>query len=144
MERCGSKDDHIHSTLPEPSIPAMDKPAHMVKYPAHAWPPARGGEAVTGPGARLAAGTGRWGGGAVAGPGARLAAGTGRAARAGRGVGYQMSGWRGGQGRACSSWAERSIRVASSALRAASMTPMGRPSAVQYSGTFTAGWPDTL
>ena len=47
-------------------------------------------------------------------------------------------------GRACSSWADREIRVASSPIRPASITPIGRPSAFQCSGTFTAGWPDTL
>ena len=57
---------------------------------------------------------------------------------------YQTGGWRSFQGRACSSWADREIRVPSPPIRPASITPIGRPSAVQCSGTFTAGWPDTL
>jgi len=57
---------------------------------------------------------------------------------------YQRGGRRSFQGRACSSWADREISVPSSAMRPASMMPIGRPSAVQCSGTLTAGWPDTL
>src|ERR1700759_4261835 len=57
---------------------------------------------------------------------------------------YQSGGWRPCHGRACSSCADREISVASSPIRPASITPIGRPSAFQCSGTFTAGCPDTL
>ena len=59
-------------------------------------------------------------------------------------LGHQSGGCLSFHGRACSSWADREIRVASSPIRPASITPIGRPSAFQCSGTFTAGWPDTL
>ena len=36
------------------------------------------------------------------------------------------------------------MRVPSSAIRPASMTPIGNPSAVQCSGRLTAGWPVRL
>ena len=57
---------------------------------------------------------------------------------------HQSGGCLSFHGRACSSWADREIRVPSSPIRPASITPIGRPSAFQCSGTFTAGWPDTL
>ncbi len=57
---------------------------------------------------------------------------------------HQMEGCLSFQGRASSSWADREIRVASSPIRPASITPMGSPSALQCSGTLTAGWPDML
>jgi hypothetical protein len=56
----------------------------------------------------------------------------------------QSGGCRSFHGRACSSCADREIRVPSSPIRPASMMPIGRPAAVQCSGTLTAGWPDTL
>ncbi len=60
------------------------------------------------------------------------------------GPGHQSGGCRSFHGRACSSWADREIKVASSPIRPASITPIGRPSAFQYSGRLTAGCPDTL
>ena len=70
----------------------------------------------------------------------RARRGTGTQARDRRGErGYQISGWRSFQGRAASSWADSEIRVPSSPIRPASMTPMGSPASVQCSGTFTAG-----
>ena len=57
---------------------------------------------------------------------------------------HQIGGCLSFHGRACSSWADREIRVPSSPIRPASITPIGKPSAFQCSGTFTAGWPDTL
>src|SRR6516165_6891965 len=62
----------------------------------------------------------------------------------GGGGAYQIGGCRSFQGRASSSWADREIRVLSSPIRPASITPIGRPSSLQYSGTFTAGRPVTL
>ena len=57
---------------------------------------------------------------------------------------HQTGGCLSFHGRACSSWADREIRVPSSLIRPASITPIGKPSTFQCSGTFTAGWPDTL
>ena len=57
---------------------------------------------------------------------------------------YQAGGCRSFHGRAASTWADSESSVASSRIRAASMTPIGSPPAVQYSGRFTAGCPVTL
>ena len=51
------------------------------------------------------------------------------------------AGRRSRHGRACSSWAETRISVASSAGRPTSCTPIGRPSSLQESGSDTAGRP---
>src|SRR3954454_2640543 len=56
----------------------------------------------------------------------------------------QDAGCRCAQGRASSTCADRARSVASSAGRPTSMLPIGSPSAVQYRGTLTAGWPVTL
>ena len=60
------------------------------------------------------------------------------------GVDHQIAGCRSRHGRAASSCADSEISVVSSPVRPASIIPIGRPSAVQYSGTLTAGWPVTL
>jgi len=102
--------------------------------------PARGGPGSAVRGGPALPGPGRGG------PGSAVRGGAGRGgpawpspARGGAARGYQMAGWRSFQGLAASSWADSEIRVPSSPIRPASMTPMGSPASVQCSGTFTAG-----